>query len=141
MTIPPSIRYLTANEVWAIDDIVLRREGGSSLLRDRGVLESAIMRPQMAAHYEQADIVTQAALLIAGIALAHPFLDGNKRTAAIAGATFLDLNGYLIDVTSKDDAFGRQIETLVTQHEDLDAGTVQFAQWLRSVVIPKPSSP
>jgi death-on-curing family protein len=51
----------------------------------------------VAAFYEQADLVTQAAILIAAIALSHPFLDGNKRTAVIAAATFLDLNGLVID--------------------------------------------
>jgi hypothetical protein len=48
-----------------MNDDILRREGSQSLLRERGALESAVMRPQTAAHYEQADLVTQAALLIA----------------------------------------------------------------------------
>ena len=56
-------------------------------LRDEGALESALMRPQMAAHYESADLATQAALLIIGIALAHPFVDGNKRTAFLCGVS------------------------------------------------------
>ncbi len=137
MNAPRIVRYLTPDEVWAINDVVLRREGNSSILRDRGALESAVERPKMAAYYEQADLVSQTALLIASIALAHPFLDGNKRTAAIAGATFLDLNGYLMNVMSKDTAFGKEIEELVAHHDDLDTATARLTQWLHSVVIAK----
>ena len=62
-------------------------------LRDEGTLESAVMRPQMAAYYEGADIVRQAALLGVGISQAQAFLDGNKRTAYLALNTFLRMNG------------------------------------------------
>ena len=65
----------------------------------------------MAAYYEAADLVIQAALLISGIALAHAFLDGNKRTALLAGTTFLDLNGLAIERPPEE--LGRQIEALV----------------------------
>lgn len=111
---------------------LLEAEGNTALLRDPGVLESAVMRPQMAAHYEQADLIAQAALLIAGVALAHPFLDGNKRTALTAGATFLDLNG--VQVTSDGDEFGHQIEALVVSQEDERSATGALATWLRAHV-------
>jgi death on curing protein len=130
-TEPPvrSVRYLTADEVWAMNSDLQQQEGAGAILLDRGALESAIMRPQMAAHYEQADLATQAAILIAGIALAHPFLDANKRTALAAGATFLELNGYEVD--SAGDEFGHQIEVLVLQHDDEPAATSILATWLR----------
>jgi death on curing protein len=54
-------------------------------LRDEGALESALMWPQMAAHYESADLATQAALVVTGIVLAHPFVDGNRRAAFLCG--------------------------------------------------------
>lgn len=130
----PPIHYLTADDVWAMNDAILRREGAQSLVRDHGALESAAVRPQTAAYYEQADLVAQTAALIVGIALAHPFLDGNKRTAAIAGATFLRLNGYRI--VSADDTFGRQIVAVVNRTGDLGAATQQFTDWLRTVVTP-----
>lgn len=117
--------------------MVLRREGNSAHVRDRGALESALERPKMAAYYEQADLVRQTALLIAGIALGHAALDGNKRTAAIAGATYLDLNGYYMDVTSNDDTFGKEIEALVAHHDDLDAAIARLMQWLRSIAVTK----
>jgi death-on-curing protein len=55
-----------------------------------------LSRPQWAAHYENADIVTQAARLTTGIARAHGFVDGNKRTAYAALLVFLGLNGLQI---------------------------------------------
>jgi death-on-curing protein len=113
---------------------ILRREGSQSLLRDRGALESAVVRPQTAAYYEGADLVSQAALLIAGIAMAHPFLDGNKRTAAASGATFLGLNGYRI--ASVGDEYGRQVEALVNYPDSLEAATHRFTDWLRPLLIP-----
>ena len=65
-------------------------------LRDLKLLESAVHRPQMAAHYEGADLVRQAALLGAGIIQNHPWHDGNKRGAYIAIVNFLDQNGLAV---------------------------------------------
>src|ERR1051326_2911585 len=89
--------YLTASEAVEINEQVLAEDGQQSLLVDEGKLESALMRPQMAAHYEEADLVRQAALLVSGVALAHAFVDGNKRTALIAGRVFLRFNGYRLE--------------------------------------------
>jgi death on curing protein len=81
VTDPHPIIYLTVGEVIAFHAEILRRAGQlSTQLRDRGLLESALQRPQNAAYYEGADAVTQAALYMIGIALNHPFVDGNKRT-------------------------------------------------------------
>lgn len=132
------IRYLTANDVWAMNIAIHRGEESSALLRDRGALESALQRPQMAAHYEQADLARQATLLIVGIALTHAFLDGNKRTATIAGAVFLDLNGYTIDILPSDDALGRQLEAFVNDHGNAEEAMRRFEDWLRPRVTLKP---
>src|SRR2546429_7938031 len=86
--------YLSVGNVLALHEAIMRDTGQApALLRDAGLLESAVMRPQMAAHYEDADLVTQAAYLIGGIAPAHPFVDGNKRTGMLAAEAFLRLNG------------------------------------------------
>jgi len=99
--------------------------GEQGLLRDMSGLESAIMRPQMAAFYEDADIVTQTALLIEGIAMAHSFVDGNKRSAFIAGVTFLRINGY--KMKSADATTGKRIEELVVRRN-----IEQFGSWLKT---------
>lgn len=121
-----------------MNDAALRQAGASAILRDGAALSGALARPQAAAHYEQADPVARAVKLIEAIALAHAFFDGNKRTALIAGATFLDLNGFLIDVAPGDDSLGRQIEALVTGIDDREGVARRFEAWLRPRVKPKP---
>ena len=139
MTPPTPLRYLSVDEVEAINAAVLSGDGQASVLRDSDVLAGAVERPKTAAYYEQADLVTQAARLIAAIALAHAFKDGNKRTALLAGAVFLDLNGYTIDVAPSDDAFGRQVEALVVaSHLNADTAMQRLEAWLRPHVAPKP---
>lgn len=91
-------------------------------------LESALLRAQNATHYRLANVVEQAALLIAGIAFAHVFLDGNKRAAVVAGGAFLDRNGFRI--TAIGDEFGRQIEALVRHAGRQVDATQQFLIWL-----------
>ena len=127
------ILYLTADEVWAINDKVLKAQGGATLLRDRGVLESAIMRPQMRAYYEGADIVEQVATLVVALALAHPFVDGNKRTAGIAGDVFLRLNGLCIEADGYE--FGEELRTVVDTIGDRTAVEMRFRNWLRAHVV------
>jgi death-on-curing protein len=120
--------YLSVMDALAINERIMHEAGGVSLLRESGALEGALMRPQVAAHYQDADLATQAALLIAGIALAHAFVDGNKRTALVAGAVFLQLNGFVI--VSEPEEFGRQIETLVSHREARERAMAGFVDWI-----------
>jgi prophage maintenance system killer protein len=70
----PAIIYLTAEEVIRINEHVLRQAGQMALpARDKGLLESALQRPQQASFYEDADVVTQGALYMVGIAMKHLF--------------------------------------------------------------------
>jgi death-on-curing protein len=89
------MRYLTVEEVLEVNAEVM---GGRHVLRDRGLLESAVARPQASAFGADAypDLVTKAAALLHSLVLNHPFVDGNKRTAVLATLVFLDLNGYAI---------------------------------------------
>jgi death-on-curing protein len=119
------MHYLSTLDIIALNQRILADEQQEATTRDDGLLEGALMRTQMAAHYEGADLVAQAALLMQGIALAHAFVDGNKRTALAAGTIFLDLNGSYI--ASAPMEFGRQIEAMVTRAITLDL----FVAWLR----------
>lgn len=114
---PHPIYYLTAGEVTAFNRAILAQAGQSSaLLREPGLLVSALQRPQNAAYYAGADILTQAALYMVGIALNHPFVDGNKRTGFITGMTFLRVNGYLtLDASLNDAAMGVWLEQVVSR--------------------------
>lgn len=89
------MHYLTAEEVLEINAAVM---GGSHVLRERRLLESAVARPQASAFGADAypDLVSKAAALLHSLVLNHPFIDGNKRTAVLATLVFLDLNGYTV---------------------------------------------
>ena len=77
----------------------LAEHGGGDGIRDPGLLESAMTRPQNLAQYGQPDIAELAASYAFGIARNHPFVDGNKRTAAVVSETFLTLNGGSLRAT------------------------------------------
>ncbi len=117
--------YLTAQQVIEINEAVTESRG---LLRDLNGLEGAIVRPRTVAYYEQADLATQTSVLIEGIAMAHPFIDGNKRTAMVAGIDFLLVNGYTLKAQTAND-IGPRIERLVVERN-----TTEFTSWLRASI-------
>jgi death on curing protein len=84
----------------------------------------------MAEYYESADLAKQAALLILGIAQAHPFVDGNKRVALAAGDVMIQLNGYMVD--SESEEFGKQIVAAIIGSDKGENAVEEFADWLRS---------
>jgi death on curing protein len=81
--------YLTMAEVLAIHADQIERYGGSQGVRDPGLLESALYRPQTGYY---TDLIEEAAALWESLAQNHPFIDGNKRTAFAATYTFLAIN-------------------------------------------------
>lgn len=85
--------YLTFAEVLAIHDDQIERYGGSTRVRDPGLLEAALFRPQTGYY---ADLIEEAAALWESLAQNHPFVDGNKRVAFAATYTFLAINGMRI---------------------------------------------
>ena len=88
------IVWLEKALVLAIHDRQLAEHGGSAGIRDETLLESALARPQQLFAYSDPapDLAELAASLAFGLARNHPFVDGNKRTAAAACETFLELN-------------------------------------------------
>ena len=87
--------YLTVGEVLQIHHQLIENYGGAHGLRDKGLLESAVFRPQIG-YYNT--ITEEAAALMESLASNHPFLDGNKRIAFAAAHTFLLMNGYDLEV-------------------------------------------
>jgi len=71
----------------------LSEHGGADGVRDITLLESVMERPVNLAAYGEPDISALAASYAYGIARNHPFVDGNKRTAAVVSEAFLLLNG------------------------------------------------
>ena len=126
--------FLGLGDVIALHHAVMGKLGAASQgLRDEGALESAIMRPRMAAHYEGADHVRQAALLAVGVSQAQAFVDGNKRTAYAALDTFLRLNGLVF--SGDPIALARQLELVAERIDSLDDATDRLEEWLRQQVI------
>jgi len=77
----------------------LAEHGGGTGVRDANLLESAMARPQNLAAYAEPDVAALAAAYAFGLARNHPFVDGNKRTAAVVSETFLVLNGQSVIAT------------------------------------------
>lgn len=100
--------------------------GGGDALRDRGLFESAMARPQQLAHYGAPDAAALAAAYAYGLARNHPFVDGNKRIAAVVSETFLLLNGHILMASDAE---------LVVAFLELAAGTLSeddLADWFRT---------
>lgn len=94
---------MSANWVWITNEVALAahaeqltEHGGGDGIRDAGMLESAMARPRNLADYGEPDAAALAAAYAYGIARNHPFVDGNKRTAAVVSETFLLLNGLTL---------------------------------------------
>lgn len=90
--------WLSQDLIRAIHDEQLAEHGGSTGLRDPGLLESALARPLNRAGYGDPDVGELAAVYALAIARNHPFIDGNKRTAFVALEVFLRLNGCVFTV-------------------------------------------
>ncbi len=86
--------WLGAELATAVHAEQLAEHGGGEGVRDPGLLESALARPLNLAAYGDPDAAELAAAYAYGIARNHPFVDGNKRTAAVISETFLMLNGH-----------------------------------------------
>jgi len=95
-------KWLPKGAVLAIHARQLAEHGGGTGVRDFGLLDSALQRPQNKLAYETPDLADLAAAYAYGIARNHPFIDGNKRTALVVPRTFLLVNGYQI-TAPKDD--------------------------------------
>ncbi len=128
-------RWLRLEVVLAVHEQQIAEHGGSTGLRDRGLLESALARPQQKAAYGEPDLADLAAAYAFGIARNHPFVDGNKRVAFVALELFLRLNG--LELVADDQA-------CLAVMLDLAAGAIEeeeLAAWLRARTRPRASQP
>src|SRR5215813_786568 len=91
--------YLTVAEVLAMHADLIDRYGGSHGVRDPGLLEAALFRPQTGYY---AGLIEEAAALWESLDRNHPFVDGNKRTAFAATYTFLLINGARITADAQE---------------------------------------
>ena len=89
------IHFLTVDEVLAIHGVLVERSGGPSGVRDAGLLESALFRPQTGYYADLEEIATA---MIESLLLNHPFVGDNKPVAFFATDVFLRLNGWKFGV-------------------------------------------
>lgn len=92
------IQHLSVEEVLVVHDRLLERFGGAAGVRDQGLLESALYRPQTG-HYS--DLAEMATALFESLLMNHPFVDGNKRVAFFATDVFLRLNGWYLKLDGR----------------------------------------
>ena len=123
--------WIAAAVIYAVHNQQLAEHGGSAGVRDAGLLESALARPQNLVAYGEPDVHDLAAAYGYGIARNHPFIDGNKRTAFVAVELFLNLNGFNLTATD--------VDCVITMLA-LAAGELReeaFARWLRANTTPR----
>ncbi len=122
----PGTIYPTLEDVLIIYAWVVEIDADVALdcVRDWAFLESALLRPEQAAHYAGADLVDQAATLLWGMVRNHPFQDGNKRVAYAVTLTFLRVNGLTI-VATESEEFTLLID--IAQHLTVE----QVSEWMR----------
>ena len=126
---------MAQNWIWVTPDVALAvhaeqiaEHGGGEGVRDAGLVESALARPQNLVAYGEPDAAALAAAYAFGIARNHPFVDGNKRTAAVISETFLMFNGHTLVASDAE---------LVVAFLALAAGELseeQVADWFRERV-------
>ena len=119
-------KWLLPEAVVAMHEIVLAEHGGLAGIRDERLMDSALARPVNKFHYQpESSLFDLAAAYSFGLAMNHPFVDANKRTALLAGLVFLSLNGV--------DFNAPEAETVVT-FEALAAGDVsegELSNWFK----------
>ena len=130
----------TSSWVWveeelilAVHDRLLAAHGGSAGIRDRGLLASALARPQNFAAYGTEDIFRLAAAYAAGIIRNHPFVDGNKRAGFMAALVFLGRNGQAL-WASEEEATHAVLNLAAGEMEE-----EHFAIWLSKNCQPTPT--
>lgn len=105
----------------------LVEHGGLQGARDKHALQAAMARPQQRRHYEPAaDLAALAAAYAFGIATAHPFTDGNKRTAYVTAEVCLALNGYTVTWSDAE-----IVETMLAVAAN-EMAEDELASWFRS---------
>jgi death-on-curing protein len=112
-----------------LHDESLAEHGGLSGMRDEGLLDSALARPENLAAYGEPDIAALAASYTVGLAKNHPFVDGKKRAAFLAMGLFLFVNGYRLEATQAD----ATVTMLAVAAGEIDEPTL--AAWIRQQAV------
>ena len=122
------IIYLTLENILLLHEVSIKEFGGSRGIRDMGLLESAVMQSQQS--FGGSDLYPtlwdKTSILTYALYKNHPFIDGNKRTAALAMLTFTDLNGYEISVAKG------EIHGIILKVADGTTSRETLTQWIET---------
>lgn len=126
------MNYLTPEQILFIHSRLVAETGGSHGVRDLGLLESAVARPQTTFEGRELypDLFTKAAALMDSLINNHPFLDGNKRTGITAAGLFLRLNGQKLSAAPED------LEACTLRMATEGMEIAKLARWLSTNSLP-----
>jgi len=122
-------QYLILSEVIELHRRTIEEHGGKTGVRDKGLLESALLRCQ-SGYYET--FAEQAAALLQSLCMNHCFIDGNKRVALLATVVFLKLNGFNLKATNQE-LVSLIINDVIINKMDVP----QLSQWLGTRLLKK----
>lgn len=131
----PKVKYLSVEEVLAIHERSINGYGGSHGVRDLGLIESAVARPQASFDNQDLyeDIFDKASALLQSLLKNHPFVDGNKRTALTSAMAFLEENGWELENDHHEEVeFAVAVDN---QHLSVE----EISKWLKEHSISNPS--
>lgn len=126
-----SWRWISKQALLLLHAESLAEHGGGQGMRDEGLLDSALARPQNLVAYGEPDFAALAASYGVGVAKNHPFVDGNKRAALLATGLFLYINGYRLTASQSDTT----LTMLAVAAGDLTENAL--AAWLRQHAQPR----
>lgn len=126
----PTPKFLNLEDVLRIHERQIQKFGGTTGIRDWGLLESALAQPQatFSGQLLHPTVSEQAAAYLSHVAMNHPFLDGNKRTAFAIMDTFLRLNGFVLNLSQE------QKYILVIQVVERRLSKEDLASYLKQVL-------
>ena len=122
------MRYLTAEQVLFIHARLIAETGGEHGVRDLGLLQSAVSRPQASFEGQDLypDLYHKAAALLESLVNNHPFVDGNKRTGFTSAAMFLKINGFSLIASNQ------EVESFVLSIASGEGSVETITDWLKT---------
>lgn len=131
-----NIKYITLDVVLAIHDDMIERYGGGHGIRDLGLIQAALARPQASFGGEDLypTLLDKAAALFHSLIFNHAFLDGNKRTSITTTARFLYINGYELIADEK------EFVDFPLRVENKHLGIEEISDWLKKHIKRKATS-
>jgi death-on-curing protein len=127
------MHYLTPEQVLFIHARLIAETGGEHGIRDLGLLQSAVSRPEATFDGNELypDIHHKAAALMESLINNHSFVDGNKRTGIASAAMFLRINGYSLTISNK------ELETYTLSVASGQESVEMIAKWLKQYSVKK----